>query len=169
MTVALWTLAVSPTKTIRGIANLREELDNLIKVLGRLDFSAGLVSPAVKLRDQLGQLSQLFAVNAACHFFPNQDVRDIVENELGSQWHLTPRKKSTRFRTLEPDLSLDLDAEALPSSLASLANELKTLLESLGQTPGSSVESLSKAGNMFQTDLKYWSSCLQEFQSMAYV
>lgn len=94
---------------------------------------------------------------------------------IQSQPIVNIKRYSTRKRSrinrptqkIRPDVhQVHSDRELIPSELNLLAQDLHTFLECLNQIPEFTDEAVNSSVLSFQTDLKYWASCLGDFKGI---
>lgn len=121
-----------------------------------------MISSSYNLRARLQQLLHLFRENAS-EAFPNKIKKEPTE----PLQPLSSRKKRTKFRKLAAKprpTHLVSNLEEFPNQFELLAHDLVTFLHFLHDIPEFRDESLNASVLSFEADLKYWASCLKEFQ-----
>ncbi|KAG8903781.1 hypothetical protein FRB99_002771 [Tulasnella sp. 403] len=150
----------------KRIRQVDTELLNFGNAVRPLGSSVGLISSSFQLRARLQQILHLFRENAS-DIFPDRVKRELVEPLKP----LSSRKKSkTRLsrqgptRQIRPYTELTSDLEQFPAQFELLAKDLVTFLHFLHDIPEFRDEGLNTSVLSFDTDLKYWASCLKEFK-----
>ncbi|KIO23073.1 hypothetical protein M407DRAFT_215440 [Tulasnella calospora MUT 4182] len=146
-------------KRVRQVDEQLLTFGNAVRPLGS---SVGLISSSYNLRDRLQQILHLFRENAS-EAFPNKIKKEPVE----PLQPLSSRKKRGKLRRLagQPrSTRLTSDLEDFPRQFELLAKDLVTFLHFLHDIPEFRDESLNASVLSFEGDLKYWASCLKEFE-----
>ncbi|KAF8524312.1 WD40 repeat-like protein [Hysterangium stoloniferum] len=150
---------------------LDKELQNFANAVRQLGSSVGLLSSSFHLRQRLAQILFLFRENAA-DLFPRKVKRD-EQREMHSMHVVRDRiqaNKSRRKRQkLPPNVSRpsvpdDLKRENFTDQLEFLALDITTFLECLNEFPEFTDEAVNASILAFEGDLKYWASCLRDFE-----
>lgn len=113
------------------------------------------------MRARLSQLLHLFLLNAAELF---DDVHKKPAEPLWRSTRSRVKGKRATAEKIRPTLAIKSDPEAMPDELELLADDLNTFVECLNQIPEFNDEAVNAYVVSFQNDLKYWSSCLRDFE-----
>lgn len=113
----------------------------------------------------------LFRENAA-DLFPRKIQRQSVEAFLDqrnrTQETSTSKRKRWRHKTLphtvQPVILEKPDVEDFPEQLQAFARDVTTFLDRLNEFPEFADEAVNTAIIAFETDLKYWASCLKTYE-----
>ncbi|KIJ59079.1 hypothetical protein HYDPIDRAFT_190627 [Hydnomerulius pinastri MD-312] len=143
------------------IINLDRELGNLASAARHLGSSAGISSSTSKLRERLAKVLFLFRENAAS-LFPRKIERQPQEARL------KPKLREQRRRSSRPtrmSTSFEDSLEAFPEQLKLFAEDVATFLNQLIDFSDSKDDELNQSMRGFESDLKYWSSCLSEYKN----
>ncbi|KAG8932387.1 hypothetical protein FRC00_014650 [Tulasnella sp. 408] len=146
----------------KHVRQVDEQLLNFGNAVRPLGSSAGLISSSYNLRARLHQILHLFRENAS-EAFPNKIKKEPAEPLRP----LSSRKKRAKLRRAEfqPRLTLmTSDLEKFPEEFEELARDLVTFLHFLHDIPEFRDEGLDASVLSFEGDLKYWASCLREFE-----
>ncbi|KAG8919921.1 hypothetical protein FRC00_010734 [Tulasnella sp. 408] len=146
-------------KRVRQVDEQLLTFGNAVRPLGS---SVGLISSSYNLRARLQQVLHLFRENAS-EAFPNKIKKEPAE----PLQPLSSRKKRAKLRRaeLQPRLGqMTSDLEKFPEEFEHLARDLVTFLHFLHDIPEFRDESLNASVLSFEGDLKYWASCLREFE-----
>lgn len=146
----------------RRIRQVDEQLLTFGNAVRPLGSSVGLISSSYNLRARLQQILHLFRENAS-EAFPNKVKKEPAE----PLQPLSSRKKRAKFRNggVQPRLTrMTSDLEEFPLQFKLLAKDLVTFLHFLHDIPEFRDESLNASVLSFEGDLKYWASCLKEFE-----
>ncbi|KAG9016041.1 hypothetical protein FRB90_003765 [Tulasnella sp. 427] len=146
----------------KRVRQVDEQLLNFGNAVRPLGSSVGLISSSYNLRARLQQILHLFRENAS-EAFPNKIKKEPAE----PLQPLSSRKKRAKFRKLSahPRVArLTSDLEAFPEQFEQLAHDLVTFLHFLHDIPEFRDECLNASVLSFEGDLKYWASCLREFE-----
>ncbi|KAF9031656.1 WD40 repeat-like protein [Hymenopellis radicata] len=155
----------------KRINNLDKELRNFANAARQLGSSAAILSSAFHLRERLAQILHLYRENAA-DLFPRKVVRATINNPVDD----APTQKTSRRLKLHgrhhlripqhfarPKVDENLDLEDFPKQFAALANDVTTFMDCLNEFPEFTDEAVNASISAFQGDLKYWASCLREY------
>ncbi|KAF8648232.1 hypothetical protein AX16_006314 [Volvariella volvacea WC 439] len=151
----------------RKLNNLDRELRNFANAARQLGSSVAILSSAYHLRERLAQTLFLFHENAADLYprkiahvgretvilDPKLRERSIRQPKIKTQQHVA------RFVVTE-----NLDPENFPEHLEALAKDVTAFLNSLNEFPEFTDEAVNASILAFEGDLKYWASCLKEYQ-----
>ena len=150
----------------KRIGQVDTELQNFANAVRPLGSSVGLISSSYNLRARLQQVLYLFRENASNTF------KDKVTSDPPEPLRpFSSRKKSKTRRqrpthTLRPNAPLEKDLESFPQQLELLSKDLVSFLHFLHDIPEFTDEGLNGVVLSFEADLKYWASCLKEFDGM---
>ncbi|KAG1742685.1 WD40-repeat-containing domain protein [Suillus paluster] len=141
----------------RRIDNLDKELRNFANAARQLGSSVGILSSALRLRERLAKLLFLFRENAAT-LFPRKISRQPREALVVHAW------MERRCTDHQPSPKAHPDPESIPDQFAGFAEDVVTFLTCLNEFPEFTDEAVNTSIRAFEFDLKYWSSCLQEYK-----
>ncbi|KAK2461255.1 hypothetical protein APHAL10511_006782 [Amanita phalloides] len=153
----------------KRINNLDRELRNFANSARQLGSSVAILSSTFHLRERLAQLLYLYHDNAT-RLFPRMILRTEYGTVPDARFHDARRKKWKRFKyktpphVARPMISEKLDIEQFPHYFDALASDVKTFLNSLNEFPEFTDEAVNLSILSFESDLKYWSSCLREYK-----
>ncbi|KDQ13401.1 hypothetical protein BOTBODRAFT_66862 [Botryobasidium botryosum FD-172 SS1] len=147
-------------KRVKGLDKQLQSFSNAVRQLGS---SVGLLSSAYHLRKRLNDTLHRFRENAAELFPEHVKKRDA---ERFKPFSIRNRARSRdenaqRLHTIPPPRS---DPEMLPSDLEWLAKDLTTFLNRLNDIPEFTDEAVNASMHAFEGDLKYWASCMKEYE-----
>ncbi|KAA1474488.1 hypothetical protein DENSPDRAFT_931692 [Dentipellis sp. KUC8613] len=166
----------------RIISNLDRELRNFSNSARQLGGSVGILSSAFHLRERLTKISYLFRENAA-DLFPrkiNRLPKDLLVDPNFRVASLRTRKRPQAStsnvsasastgsgngapRSRGSSLSV-LDVEDVPAQLWKFADDVMTFLHCFNEVAEFTDEAVNNALTSFDSDLRYWSSCLKEYE-----
>lgn len=155
-----------PFPSPRRVRQVDEQLLSFGNAVRPLGSSVGLISSAYYLRARLQQILHLFRENAS-DIFPDKVKKEAVEpmRPLSSRKRSKSRDpRRAPNRQIRPSLPLISDLEEFPHQFELLAMDLVSFLHFLHDIPEFTDESLTASVFSFQGDLKYWASCLKEFE-----
>ncbi|KAF9568278.1 WD40 repeat-like protein [Agrocybe pediades] len=158
-------------KLQRRINNLDKELRNFANAARQLGSSVAILSSAFHLRERLAQLLFLYHENAA-DLFPRK-VQHIVRGDVNIESPVNAKRRrgfrrvkgKAQLHVPRPTVSENLDPEMFPEQLEALAKEVTTFLKCLNEFPEFTDEAVNTSILSFEGDLKYWASCLKEYQA----
>ncbi|KAF5368997.1 hypothetical protein D9758_002841 [Tetrapyrgos nigripes] len=156
----------------RCVNNLDTELRNFSNATRQLGSSAAILSSAFHLRTRLAQVKFLYRENAA-NLFPRKISHAGLPNNSTSNPEKRRRKipyMSVRHRAMPHvarpvvTVSDNLDLEDFPEQFEKLAVEVTTFVNRLNEFPEFTDEAVNASISSFEGDLKYWASCLKEYE-----
>ncbi|KAJ8693750.1 hypothetical protein PTI98_008717 [Pleurotus ostreatus] len=153
----------------KRILNLDKELRNFANAARQLGSSVAILSSAFHLRVRIAQILFLFRENAA-DLFPRKIARKERETPINPNHKLLQRGRrlTKRYKpppnVARPIIKEDLDVEDFPHQLESLGVDVTTFLDCLNEFPEFTDEAVNASILSFEADLKYWASCLREYQ-----
>ncbi|KIL61047.1 hypothetical protein M378DRAFT_199629 [Amanita muscaria Koide BX008] len=153
----------------KRINNLDKELRNFANSARQLGSSVAILSSTFHLRERLAQLLYLYHENAA-RLFPRMVSRADSVNVFDPSFLEVRRKhwKRIKFKgsphVARPMISEKLEMEQFPHYFEALAKDVTTFLHCLNEFPEFTDEAVNISIMSFEGDLKYWSSCLQEYR-----
>ncbi|KDQ32012.1 hypothetical protein PLEOSDRAFT_1035373 [Pleurotus ostreatus PC15] len=155
----------------KRILNLDKELRNFANAARQLGSSVAILSSAFHLRVRIAQILFLFRENAA-DLFPRKIARKERETPINPNHKLLQRGRrlTKRYKpppnVARPIIKEDLDVEDFPHQLESLGVDVTTFLDCLNEFPEFTDEAVNASILSFEADLKYWASCLREYQGI---
>ncbi|KAF8649190.1 hypothetical protein AX16_005988 [Volvariella volvacea WC 439] len=154
----------------RKVNSLDRELRNFANAARQLGSSVAILSSAFHLRERLAQILFLYHENAA-DLFPRKIThlgRDtiILDPKLKDRRSRSNRqpKNKTPPHVARPIVTENLDPENFPEQLEALARDVTAFLNSLNEFPEFTDEAVNASILAFEGDLRYWASCLKEYQ-----
>ncbi|KAI5118541.1 hypothetical protein M0805_008482 [Coniferiporia weirii] len=157
----------------KRINNLDRELRNFANASRQLGSSVGILSSAFYLRERLVQVLFLFRENAA-DLFPRRVQRQSAESYVDQKHRMEesstatgkpkPRHRRPLPHIARPALPKEMDVEEFPTQLETFAKDVSTFLKSLNEFPEFTDEAVNNSMNSFESDLKYWASCLRTYE-----
>jgi WD repeat-containing protein 26 len=149
----------------KRIGQVDTELQNFANAVRPLGSSVGLISSAYHLRARLQQVLFLFRENAA-NTFKEKVSSDRPEpiKPFSSRKKSKKRRLRATHHTLRPRAPLESDLEKFPEQFELLAKDLLSFLHFLHDIPEFTDEGLNSVVLALEADLKYWASCLKEFE-----
>ncbi|KAG2070338.1 hypothetical protein BDR04DRAFT_1231774 [Suillus decipiens] len=147
----------------RRIDSLNKEFGDLANTARQLGSSVGIFSSTFRLRERLVKLLFLFRENAAT-LFPRKISRQPRETLVNP--NLMDRQRTWRGQQhpLRPIHDEGFDPKSFPGQFASFAEDIVTFLNCLNEFPEFTDEAVNTSTRVFEVDLKYWASCLQEYK-----
>ncbi|KZV92657.1 WD40 repeat-like protein [Exidia glandulosa HHB12029] len=147
------------------VSDLDRQLQTLSNAVTPLGSSVGLLASSFALRQRLARILHLVRDNAS-HLFPD-DVGK--ETQVGVQLmrrytRSTLRRSKPRPTVARPISNVEIDPESFPEEIEGLAKDAVNFLNCLNDFPGFFDESLNSTLVAFEGDLRYWASCLSEFE-----
>ncbi|KAG8992062.1 hypothetical protein FRB94_013394 [Tulasnella sp. JGI-2019a] len=152
----------------KRIRQVDAELLNFGNAVRPLGSSVGLINSAYNLRTRLQQILHLFRENASEIFpekvkkMPAEPIQPLSSRKKSKNRRTARHQPTQTFRPNVQDLTSDL--EHFPEQFQLLAKDLVTFLHFLHDIPEFTDEGLNASVLSFEADLKYWASCLQEFE-----
>ncbi|KAG8973989.1 hypothetical protein FRC05_008046 [Tulasnella sp. 425] len=137
-----------------------EQLLNFGNAVRPLGSSVGLISSSYTLRVRLQQILHLFRENAS-EAFPNKIQKEPVAPPKPAFFQRTKLRDPTHQ---QPLARITSDLEEIPHQFELLARDLINFLHFLHDIPEFTDEGLNSNALNFEADLKYWASCLKEFE-----
>lgn len=149
------------------------ELRNFANAARQLGSSVGILSSAFHLRERLAYVLFLFRENAA-DLFPRKIQRQSVEAFLDQRTRTQESSAGKRRRlkrkalphSVRPVILEKPDVEDFPEQLETFAKDVTTFLDRLNEFPEFADEAVNSAIIAFETDLKYWASCLKTYEGI---
>lgn len=152
--------------THRRVRQVDEQLLTFGNAVRPLGSSVGLISSSYNLRARFQQILHLFRENAS-DVFPNKIKKEPTEplKPLSSR---KKRKIVNKMAARPRAGELVSNLETFPEQFELLAHDLVTFLHFLHDIPEFRDESLNASVLSFEGDLKYWASCLKEFDGSSF-
>ncbi len=161
----------SSVRRVRQVDETLQSFGNAVRPLGSC---AGLISSAYFLRARLQQVLHLFRENAS-------ELFDEVKKEPIERMRPLSSRKRSKNRANAPNLDwrheleptkafrvgtpVTSDLEEFPEQFKALAKDLLSFLHFLHDIPEFTDDALNASVLSFEADLKYWSSCIEEYKS----
>ncbi|KAL1720516.1 hypothetical protein EV715DRAFT_250205 [Schizophyllum commune] len=148
---------------------LDKELRNFAHASRQLGSSVAILSSAFYLRERLAQILVLFHENASDLFPRKIQHRKPPPAPAES----VPNRRKRRVRDAQskinphvarPTVKEDLDLEHFPEQFEALAVDVKKFVQSLNEFPEFMDDAVNASVEAFEGDLKYWASCLREYE-----
>ncbi|KAJ6612693.1 hypothetical protein B0H10DRAFT_2278752 [Mycena sp. CBHHK59/15] len=153
------------------IDNLDKQLRNFANASRQLGSSVAILSSAFHLRERIAQLLFLYRENAADLFprkIPHATRETVVDAKIKGRRRVKPPKVgrySAPPHVARPTIDESLDLEKFPEQFEALAHDIVTFGRCLNEFPEFTDEAINASITSFEGDLRYWSSCLQVYQS----
>ncbi|KAF5345574.1 hypothetical protein D9757_013441 [Collybiopsis confluens] len=155
----------------RKVVRLDQELSNFSVAARRMGGSAAIIFFAPRLQTRLANLLFLYQCNAAQLYPHNIQHPAAVSSKRGDSdsetskhppIRRTPRSYSKHgvLFTLDPDTKLD----EFPAQFRDLGEEVAAFLSRLNDIPDFVDGALTVSMSSFESDLRYWADCLQEYR-----
>lgn len=157
----------------RCVNDLDRELRNFVNAARQLGLSVGIISSAYHLRERLAYTLSLFHQNAV-DLFPRKIQRQSVEAFLGQRTRTLQSSVGKRRRLKRKALTYSIrpvilekpDGEDIPEQLETLARDIASFLDRLNDFTEFVDEAVNFAIIAFETDLKYWASCIKTYEGI---
>lgn len=137
-----------------------EQLLNFGNAVRPLGSSVGLIASSYTVRVRLQQILHLLRENAS-EAFPNKIQKEPAAPPKPAFFQRTKLRDPTHQ---QPLARITSDLEETPLQFELLARDLIEFLHFLHDIPEFTDEGLNANVLNFEADLKYWASCLKEFE-----